>query len=388
MERSTGILFVTNTLHPGGTEQVLLNLVQGLVQTGRFRPIVACLKAPGPWAENFQRLGAPVHANLLSDRYDVRVVPRLVRLMKRNNVRIVVSVGSGGDRMFWSALAAKIAGAKTVVWSHTFSQPEHPEFELANRVIYPLVDRFVALGSRHQACLAWRDKIPYGKITIIPNGIEVGPDGYPQWRDRARAVLGLADENIVAVAMIANLRPSKRHDLFIEAARLVVRQFRDIHFFIIGDGPLRTSVRDWAQRSELLGSYLSLLGHREDVPQLLPGLDLVCLCSEYQECQSMVALQAMAAGIPVISNHIGSMDEAITDNRTGFFYHPLSPAALAEKILHVAPNAPLRQQIADASRRQVGQKFTQDRLVRDFTHLFENLLADPTRFNGRLAELF
>jgi glycosyltransferase involved in cell wall biosynthesis len=380
-------MFVIDTLLPGGAEHVLLNLVQGLREMGNYRPVIASLYQPGPLAEKFEKAGVPVHANLSENRYDVQVVPRLMKLIRKERVRIVVAVGSGGNRMFWAALAGKLAGVKVVVWSHTYSQPGHLEFEQFNRVLYPLVDRFVALGRRHAACMAWRDKVPEGRIVCIPNGIVLGRYDYSRWRDRARAVLGLADESIFALGLIANLRPGKRHDIFIEAAKKVVQRNRNVHFFIIGNGPNQANVRKWATQSGLLGAYLSMLGHREDVPTLLPGLDMVCICSEWQECLSLTALQAAAASVPVLSNFVGSMDELITDNQTGFFYKPLSPDALAERILELAANEPLRRQVAENVYGRVERDFTRDRMVADFTRLFDDLLTTNIRFTGELGIL-
>jgi glycosyltransferase involved in cell wall biosynthesis len=387
MKQQTGIMFITNSLWPRGADHALLTLVQGLLQSGQYRPVIACLQEPGPLAEKFSQLGIPVFSELFRDKYNVLVIPRLARLMAQHRVRIVVPVGSAQNPMFWGTLAAKAIGAKAVVWSQTFSQPGHPEFELSNRILYPLVDHFVAQGRRHKECLTWRDKVPQGKITVIPNGIHLDHFGQFQWRDRARAILGLADENITAVAMIANLRPNKRHDIFIQAAQKVVAQCRNVHFFIIGDGPTRADVRAWAQKSDLLGHYLSILGFRDDITQLLPGLDLVCICSEFQECLSLVALQAMASGAPVASNCIGSMDDIITDNRTGFFYHPLAPDALAEKILDAIRKPDLRKQIAAAAQTQIEQHFTAGRMIDDFTQLFNRLLAAPYRRTNNLAIL-
>jgi len=387
MGQQQGIMFVIDSLWPGGAEHVLLNLVQGLCSERKYRPVVACLHDAGPLAKDFVEKGIPVHPELLKDRYDVAAISRLMKLIKAYRVRVVVAVGSGGNRMFWGTLAGKLAGVKVVVWSHTFSQPGHPEFEMINHVLYPLVDRFIALGKRHKACMANRDKVPEGRIAIIPNGIPLERYERPQWRDRARSILGLADENIVAVGMIGNLRPSKRHDVFISAAKEVVKSRRDVHFFIVGDGPNRASVRTWAQDSDLLGRYLSIFGHRDDVPHLLPGFDVMCICSEYQECQSMVALQAMAAGVPVVSNIIGSMDEAIVDNHSGFFYPTLNSGVLANRLLEVIAQPELRMKVKSHSRTMVEKKFTTERMVRDFTRLFDDLLANSNRQTGSLALL-
>jgi len=387
MTQQTGIMFITNSLWPRGAEHALLHLVQGLLRSGKYRPVIACLQEPGPLAENFRRLGVPVYQELFRDKYNILVIPRLARLMLQERVRLLVPVGSGQNPLFWGTLAAKAIGVKVVVWSQTFSQPGHPEIEQSNRVLYPLIDQFVAQGGRHKSCLAYRDKVPIGKITILPNGVPLDHFGRSQWRDRARAILGLADENITAVAMIGSLRPHKRHDLFIEAAEKVVSQNRDVHFFIIGDGPTRAEVRTRAQKGDLLGRYLSILGFRDDISYLLPGLDMVCVSSEFKECLPLTALEAMASDVPVVSNTIGSMDDIIDDSRTGFFYHPLAPDTLAGKLLEVIRKPDLRKQVARTARVQIEDRFTADHMIGGFTHLFDRLLDTAYRRTNNLAIL-
>ena len=377
-----GIMFVINELRHGGAEHVLFDLAEGLREGGKYRPIVACLRLAGVMHEQFEQAGIKVYQRLLRDRYDVVVLWRMLEIIRRENVKVIVAVGSGGNRMFWSSLAGKLAGIKVVVWSHTYSQERYSEFELATRVLFPLVDRVVALGERHKRCIMWRDKGRGGRISVIGNGIRIDRFEHPQWRDKARAKLGLADENVTAIAMIANLRRSKRHDIFIESAKKVVANRRDVHFFIIGDGPNRESVRQLVQESELQGQFLSFIGHRDDLHELLPGIDIVCICSEYQECLSLVAIQSMAAGAVVVSNVIGSMDELIEDGKTGFFYHPLDSESLAGKLIYVMEHADLRKEVIANAREKVKSKFCVERMIGDFCELFDELSGNTYRSEG------
>jgi len=375
--RANGILFVTNSLAPGGAEHALIELARGVLRwsNDRFRPVVACYHSRGNEASQLSNLGVPVYEHLLGRKYDPGVIGRLARLMRDQRIAVVVPTGSGGDRMFWATLAAQIVAAKVVVWSHIYPQNGFPGFEKRNRVLYRFVDRFVALGQRHRAALAWQEHVPLGKIEVIVNGVDIQRYHRPQLRERARAVLGLADEEVFAVAMIGTLRPSKRHDVFIKAARELVQQRRNVHFFVIGDGPNRNLVQTWAKVSGLLGKNLSLLSQRHDVDQLLPGLDLLCICSEYEECLSLAALEAMAAGVPVLSNRIGSMDEAIIDGRTGFFYDSLTPRALAAKIDALMQDRGQLATVARNAYRLANDKFTTRRMTEQFCRLWDNLLV-------------
>lgn len=385
MSRSAcGILFVTNSLVPGGAEHVLIELAKGMARRaeGRYRPVVACLKSRGSRADELSDLGVPVYENLLKHKYDWLALGRLMRLMRRERVGVVVAAGSGGDRMFWGTLAGKIVGARTVVWAHLYPQEDlsrlspllsRSSFEVSNRAIYRMVDRFVALGTGHRSALAWIEHVPLGKIEMIHNGVDIGRYARPQLRERARSILGLADDQVFAVAMVANLRAEKRHDVFIRAARQVVQRYPNAHFFVIGDGPNKTKVRGWATVSGLLGRNLSLLGQRDDVDQLLPGLDLVCLCSD-SEVLSLSALEAMAAGVPVLSNRVGSMDEAIIDGQTGFFYQELKSSVLAAKITELIDSRQLCAEVASCASRLIEEKFSADKMTEQFCRLWDTLL--------------
>ncbi len=379
-------MFVIHELRPGGAEHVLFDLADELNKDGRYRPVIASLRLAGPMERQFEQAGIKIYQRLLRDRYDILVIWRMLKIIRRENIKIIVAVGSGGNRMFWATLVAKLAGIKIVVWSHTYSQPGHPEFELATRILFPLVDKVIALGKRHKLSLAWRDKCPAGKIAIIPNGIRVERFFNPQWRDKARSKLGLADEHITAIAMIANLRKSKRHDIFIEASKKIVAKRRDVHFFIIGDGPNRPKVLQLIQESELQGQFLSFIGHRDDLNEILPGLDIVCIVSEYQECLSLVAIQAMAAGVIVVSNMIGSMDELIEDGYTGLFYYPLDADCLANKILNLIDNKDKMKKIVEQARNKVKEYFHITRMKNDFIRLFDELLDNKYKPESTIAE--
>ena len=104
------LLMVTNRLAPGGAEQMLVRLALQL-DPRLVRPVVLCLKDPGPWAERLRGRDVPLHAHLLAHKYDFRVIGRIRRLIEQYSPAVVMAVGNGGDRMFWSTLAAPKAGA-------------------------------------------------------------------------------------------------------------------------------------------------------------------------------------------------------------------------------------------------------------------------------------
>jgi glycosyltransferase involved in cell wall biosynthesis/GT2 family glycosyltransferase len=367
---SSRVLFVTTTLDPGGAELMLSSLLKHLPRS-RVLPFVSCLKDEGPLAEECRASGTPVFANALRFRTDVAVIQRLHRIIQDNRIDVVVAAHSGGDRMFWATLAAKTMGLPVVVWSHWFPTPTDRHFEPANRALMQCVDAFVALGEAHRLALIRHAHAPAGRIAIIPNAIEVQRFAAGPSRAEARRRLGLADGD-VAVAIIANLRSEKRHDVFIQAARKLAAANASYRFLIIGDGPNHHAVWASASASGLVPDRLRLLGHRDDVHELLPGLDICCLCSE-AECFSVIMLEAAAAGCPFIGPDTGSLGEHLKHRWTGLVIKPADVASLADAVSELAADPALRRQVVEGARESVVRYFGIEQAARSFADLFSTL---------------
>lgn len=357
---------VTNRLEHGGAEWMLLTLARHLPRLSVAADVI-CLKDAGPLAIDCERLGIPVCAGLLRHRFDAVALFRLAQLIRRRRIRALIAVGSGGDRMFWSTLAAAMTGRRMIVWSHWHPAQDDQRFERANRLLYPLVDSFVALGTTHAHALARWERIPSDKIRVIANGLDSSRIADPATRPAARAALGLRDREC-AVALIGNLRPEKRHDVFIEAARQTARMRPETVFFMIGDGPDAARVQMLISRSELAPHRLRWLGARDDIPFLLPGLDIVCLCSSV-ECFSVTMLEAMAAGRAFVGPAVGSLGDVLHHGRTGLIVPPANASALAAALDRLAGDAALRELLGRGARSLVLARFTADRMADAFRDL-------------------
>ncbi len=378
---SVRVLFVTNRLEHGGAEWVLLSLVRQLPRFG-VRPAVLCLKDAGPLSGECRARGAPVFEGLLRYKTDAAAIPRIAELLRRESIDVVVPVGSGGDRMFWSTLAARWTGRRVIVWSHWFPTPAQPRFERPNRLLYRWVDRFVALGRAHRDALARVEFVPAGRIRVVPNGVEPPRFDLQGRRNDARALLGLKPRQ-VGIALVGNLRAEKRHDVFVAAVARLAPDFPQARFFIIGDGPHRAAVESVLRRVALPETVLRFLGARDDVPLLLAGLDVVCLCSEV-ECLSITMLEAAAAGCAFAGPLVGSMNEFLEDGVTGLATRPADVDSLAAALGRLIADAPLRRRLAAEARDRVLASFTVDRAAREFSAVLHAAAARrrPARVNA------
>lgn len=375
-------LFVTNRLTHGGAERMLLTLVKRLPALG-ITPTIACLQDAGPLARECESDSIVVHDGILRHKTDVAVILRLRQIIEAAKIDVVVVAHSGGDRMFWPTLAATASDLPVVVWSHWFPRAGVAHIERPNRALYRLIDSFVALGEAHRVALIRHEHMPAGRMSVIPNGIDLDPFNRANPRERIRRELGLADHQI-GVGLIANLRPEKRHDVFIEAAVRVAGAGEPVQFFLIGDGPDRERVESLIQRAGLNASKLRMLGARDDAHDLFCGLDIACLCSDV-ECQPVVMLEAAAAGCAFIGPNVGCIPEFLSHRATGLLVKPSDPAGLADAISELSRDADLRLRLASAASVRVRESYGAVRMAEQFAGLLQQCVHD--RRQGRRSRV-
>ncbi len=163
LPRPSRLLLVTNTLVTGGAEHMLVSLARAF-RPKRVAASVACLKEAGPLASSLTECGIAVHENLLRHKADVFVVDRLRGIFDRDRIDVVCAVGSGGDRMFWSALAARRAGRSCMVWSHMHPTPRHPDFSGRPGTVCQRRRQCCADASGFQKCAARPRRMVVGHI--------------------------------------------------------------------------------------------------------------------------------------------------------------------------------------------------------------------------------
>lgn len=370
------VAFVANRLEPGGAERMLVSLIRRLPAAG-IEPIVYCFKDAGPLAAECASAGIKVHDELLRFKTDFAVIGRLRAMIKAERIDALVVSQSGGDRMFWTTIVGKLTRTPVIVWSHWFPRAGQRHFEFSNRLLMRCVDRYIALGAAHRNALARIERVPAGRIDVIPNAIDTARFATDLDRTAGRQRLGLSDHEF-AIGIVANLREEKRHDVFIAAAERLAEQHPDMRFLIVGDGPAARDVRKRVEFSGLDERVLRMLGPRNDVPEILAALDACCLCSE-TECFSVTMLEAAAAGCPFIGPDVGAMGEFLKHGETGLAIRPADASSLADAMSALYANHALGERLAQDARSALSSRFELDRTVETFAALVHDVVAERSR---------
>ena len=234
-----------------------------------------------------------------------------------------------------AALCARLTGTPLVV---------------TRRVIFPLRQPFLWRRARRIIAIsrAVRDAllaegIPPERVIVIPSAVDL--DGLSAG-ESPRERLSLPKNGQLAVSLGA-LTPEKDHFTLVEAAARVVRDLPELHWLLVGDGPLRTRLQAQIAEFGLEGRF-HLVGNLPDPEEALRGADLYVLSSTSEGLGSSV-LAAMALGVPVVATRVGGIPDLLGSGR-GIMVEPGNPAALADAVKRVVTDSTLRQELTRTGR--------------------------------------
>lgn len=248
-------------------------------------------------------------------------------------------------------------------WTFTVGMPpaEARVYALIERLAAPLASRIINVCAFEEAIALQRRVGRRHQHVVVHNGM-------PDLGDRHRASAGSAPPTIV---MVARFEPPKDHATVLAA--LARCHDLDWRLRLIGDGPAMATVRATAEELGL-ASRVEFLGARNDVAALLSECQLFVLASRWEGFPRSI-LEAMRAGLPVITSDVGGVREAVLDGATGFVVPPQDDAALATVLRDLLEDAALRSAMGTAGRRAFERHFTFERMAARTFEVYAEVLG-------------
>jgi glycosyltransferase involved in cell wall biosynthesis len=213
--------------------------------------------------------------------------------------------------------------------------------------------------------------VPERKVLTIYNGIASSNFGNSS-PEASRQALGLEPEDQV-VGTVARLIPDKGMGTLLEAMSLVAKIVPRSHLVIVGDGPERSRLEQYARGLGLDGR-VQFLGWREDVPTLMAGWNCFTLPS-LSEGFNISVLEAMASRLPVVVSDLPALREAVVPGRGGLLVRPGSSPDLAAALLHVLKAPERARAMGEFNRSRVDTYFGEDRMVSCTRALYEGMMT-------------
>jgi glycosyltransferase involved in cell wall biosynthesis len=258
-----------------------------------------------------------------------------------------------GGRAVEAAVIARRRGRPLIVWQRILGFPPHmwrPVRRMRWRAIVHRIDAAVALTpdlGDELGRLGFK-----GPIWAIANFRDPEPFVAVD-RDAAandlRAELGIP-RDVGLIGFVGHLIAQKRPDRALDVLTAMHHLGEQAHLVVAGDGPLRNRFElDVAERG--LADFVHVLGHRNDIPQILAAIDVFILTSDSEGLPG-VLIEAQMAGCPVVTVPVGGVRDLVDDGETGIVTDDLDPEELARRVVELLRDRQLRVRLGERARRR------------------------------------
>lgn len=330
--------------------------------------------------------------------YDYRAFQHLRQLIKSFGPDVVHTHASKPGVV--GRLAASAEGVPVIVHTfhgHTFNS----YFNSFASNVYINTERFLARKSSAIVAISQTQKkelledfriAPEEKFRVIPLGLDLDKFTINQEEKRQtfRQEFGMADDEI-AIGIVGRLVPVKNHGLFLKAvAHVLSHSTKKIKAFIVGDGETRAALQRQATELGISFSVESDKRHphplvftswRSDVDVINAGLDIVALTS-LNEGTPVSLIEAQAAGKPIVSTRVGGIGDIVTEGKTALLANADEVAGFCQHLLNLVQDDRLRASLGSDSRYTVMQRYGYQRLVRNTSDLYYELLSEKNPANA------
>ncbi len=370
------IVHLTASTFFGGPERQILGLAEALPH--EFATTILSFGEGGRCCPflNVARTAGFDSAELTHDTPHFRLaIEELTSFLRGNFADVLITHGYKSDVL--GRPAARRAGVPIVSVSRGWTGESFRVwcYEAIDRVCLRFMDRVVCV-SAGQAKRVLRAGVDPSRIRVIRNAARlrafeaVDPDG----QSRLQALAG-GDGPIVLAA--GRLSPEKGFSILVEAAKWVHEQFPEVRFVLFGEGPERNRLESLIARLQLTDVF-RLAGFSNDLDSLIPWSKCVVLPS-FTEGLPNVALEAGAAGVPVVATAVGGTPEVVIDGETGYLVAPGDPKSLARRIIELISNSEKARMLGSAALRHVCQQFSFEAQARAYEEMLSELVKGKLR---------
>lgn len=303
---------------------------------------------------------------LARHKWDPRSIFDLLGLVRRRRFDLLHVTGE--KSALFGRLVARLKDLPVIAHFHD-GQPAPRWVRLGQRCLAAHTDLALAVSGPIRASVIREFGLPPGRVQVLHNGLDLTRFTRPADHDRPRIrqELGLSP-TIPTVGVIGRVHPVKGQQAMIRALPRLLQRCPSAALVIAGDGPDRPACAALVAALGL-ATRVHFLGQRDDIPDLLAALDVVAVPSLWEEPFPFVALEAMAAGRPVVAFRTGGLPESIVHGETGLLVAYGDEDALADALAQVLSDPALAQRLGDGARRRA-KDFSIQRHVQQLTELY------------------
>jgi glycosyltransferase involved in cell wall biosynthesis len=331
-----------------GGQLVALRLALAARAAGHEAEIVS--PTAGPFVQQALAAGVRTEVLPLGQRARPAAVRILAAHLRRRRPSLLHTHGHFSANTV-GRLAARAARVPVLahmhIENHFRAGPPGQAQRALDNVTARLCARIVAVSESTRSALE-RQGYPAGRLTVVPNGIPIGPPLAPVPREE----LGVPTDARVIVEVARLCAVKGQRELIAAASALP----GDAYVVLVGEdvetgGVFRLALE--REAAELgIGPHVVFAGHRPDAQAVMASADIVALPS-WTEGLPLVVLEAMAQARPVVATAVGGTGEAVVHDETGLLVRPRDTAALGRALSELLEDPERRRSMGQAGRRRV-----------------------------------
>ncbi len=357
------ICFLAGTLGQGGAERQLFHILQALRRSGAV-PRVLCLGEDEFWEDRIQELGVPV----IRLSHAKSKLGRLLRIMMelRQDPPLVIQSQHFYTNTYAGA-AARMLGLASIGALRSNGLMELRDCGRMGGWLNLHTPRVMAANSQAALRYAAERRVTTARLFLLSNVVDTASFSPASGRHSGP----------VRLISVGRLIQSKRFDRFVSlVAQLRLKLNCEVNGTIVGDGPLKDSLRAQAATLGLPSSAIELPGSLADLSPVYREADVFVMTSEYEGTPNVV-LEAMASGLPVVATNVGGVPEVVRHGENGFLVERDDESGLVTALERLIQDPQLRSSMGQHGRAYVQANHSLERLPSRLSALYELALSIP-----------
>jgi glycosyltransferase involved in cell wall biosynthesis len=301
------VLFVIDNLGGGGAQKLIYDLVKNI--EGEDCEMLLLSNKSDKYCTLLKDEGVPVHIIPETCKSVVSKLNYMWKVIKDGRYSVIHA--NLFPAIYYAAIIKRIHGKKcppVLMTEHsTDNNRRHKGYlKPIEKYIYGSFDHIISISKETQdALLKYLGKSADSRFSVIENGIDIEKYQKAQAYDKKLIFPEYKDGDYL-IGMVASFTPQKNHKTMIDAMALLPDEYKLI---LVGEGPLFENIKGQV-REKNLESRIVFLGFRKDVAEIMKTVDIVCVPSIW-EGFGLVAVEAMAAGTPVIVSNVPGLANVV-----------------------------------------------------------------------------
>lgn len=352
------VLQVITPSHMSGAEMQLVRLTKQMRARGHDFSTV--IKRGCSATAEMHRLGIDAQPLAIGGKLNALAIQRLAQQARRTRAELIQSTLSTAS--WWCGWLERLSGMKTIGHVQGFTSARwhrHQSHLLA--VSQAVKDDLIEQG------------LDAEKITVLYNALSPAEFVAGRAARDVRDEFGATDETPV-IGTIAHLSEKKGHRDLFAALPHICREFPQVQFWIVGQGPLREELENTARANGTINN-VRFLGFRRDMADIMHAIDVMALPSHREPC-ALVYIEAALMEKPILACRAGGAPESVADGETGVLVPVQDSRAIAAALCELLDNRDRAGAMGRAGRERARDVFGWPRFIRTLEGVYERVLDE------------